>query len=78
MEELLKEIKDDALVEVEMSLEKLVEKHSDKVVDKAVAELVKLIPGNWDDAAAEFFKPQLKAYVKAEMLELVEEISPKV
>lgn len=54
---------------------KAVEANSDKVVELVLKELAKLIPSNIDDKIIEQFEPQIKAAVKAFLIDQAEKIS---
>jgi hypothetical protein len=60
---------------LEAQLKELVEKEADAQVDKALAYIKELIPGQFDDVIIAQLAPALKAKIKAELLNQVDHIS---
>ncbi len=61
-------LKDIILAGLEGIALQVIEAKSDEIVDKALAALVKIIPGQIDDVLAAKYKEELKVLVKAELL----------
>ena len=61
-------LKDIILAGLEGIALQVIENKSDEIVEKALAALVKLIPGQIDDVLAAKYKEELKVLVKAELL----------
>jgi len=60
---------------LEAQLKELVEKEADAQVDKALAYIKELIPGQFDDVIIAQLAPKLKEKLKAELLNQVDHIS---
>lgn len=75
IKEIVEQIGHVILPVVEAKLKELVEQESDKQVDKALAYIKELIPGQFDDAIIAQLAPALKARFKAELLNQVDHIS---
>jgi hypothetical protein len=61
-------LKDIILAGLEGIALQVIDNKSDEIVEKALAALVKLIPGQIDDVLAAKYKEELKLLVKAELL----------
>jgi molybdopterin converting factor small subunit len=63
------------LAAVEAAVKKMIEDKSDEIVEKLLSGLAEKIPGKFDDAFIEGLKPEVKADIKAFLLEQAEKIS---
>lgn len=72
------DVKEEVLAGAEVGAEAFINQSSDAIVSALVDELKKVIPGSWDDALLESYKPGLMATAKVELLKLAEKISGQV
>lgn len=63
---------------LEVSLEQVVEKAADPIIDLLLKEVALLIPGGVDDAIIAAMAPQIKKLAKELVLAEIEKISAKV
>jgi hypothetical protein len=61
-------LKDIILAGLEGIALQVIDAKSDEIVEKALAALVKLIPGQIDDVLAAKYKEEIKAIVKEELM----------
>lgn len=60
--------KEQVLAALEIAVDKLIEDKSDALVSAALVKLAQLIPGKLDDVLIGQYAPQIKAFVKQQLL----------
>lgn len=70
-------LKEQALAALELAVSKLVEDKAEIIVSAALAKLKQVIPGKLDDVLMDQYAPEIKAFIKAELLAAAGKIDGK-
>lgn len=73
--DVLEQVKAAVLPALEAAAKQIIEAQSDKAVDLALAKVMELIPGHFEDGIVLGLAPQIKAFVKEQLLAQAEKIS---
>lgn len=73
--DVVEQVKAAVLPALEAAAKQIIEAQSDKAVDLALGKVMELIPGHFEDAIVLGLAPQIKAFVKEQLLAQAEKIS---